>query len=306
MRSRCAAGGPAAGEASPGPCAAAPPPPPLPPLPSRAHALRPLLFAPVFLCQDEGDASECAEGELRARGVRPLDSMDRLTEDYLPPAGAAAGAAAGMPPAQRAAAAHALRVRAAAQAEELASLLPAIEALEESLRLAPHPSVHLYLSWLYDKTYRWPQAIEHCIAALAMEPHFGSAALSVAGALSQSGLTTHDAASVDDWLDRAEAGALQLRGTYHHTFEERGVVRLRQGRVPEAIDNLAVALRYAPWSARSGDAAVAVTLRKALMRLISSKAAAASAARARVLAQAQAEERERNRERAQDVSKRRR
>ena len=68
---------------------------------------------------------------------------------------------------------------------------------------------------------------------------------------------------MDDWLDRAEAGTMQLIGSYHHTFEERGVVRLRQGRLFEAVENLAVALHYAPSSSQC-DAKIARTLIKAV------------------------------------------
>lgn len=143
-------------------------------------------------------------------------------------------------------------------------MLQAIDALEASLKLAPHPSAHLFTAWLHDKAYRWPDALRHCQAALALEPRCGTAALQIAGALTQSGLPSHDAATVDQWLDRAEAGTTFVRGTYHHVLEERGVLRLRQGRLGEAVANLAASLHFAPWTPNVGDASVAATLVHAL------------------------------------------
>jgi hypothetical protein len=128
--------------------------------------------------------------------------------------------------------------------------------------------VHLYAAWLSDKAYRWADAMAHCQAALAADPQCGTAALQIGAALTQAGSKATGAStagSTEAWLNRAEAGRRFLPGTYQHVLEERGGLRLRQGLLAPAVDNLWAALHYAPLTPFYGTASV--TLAKALRRL---------------------------------------
>lgn len=180
------------------------------------------------------------------------------------------------------AAARALRDEAAVLAEEVTGVRAARAALDESLALHPDPLVHLYASWLADVSYEWAAARRHCAAALALVPECGTAAAFVAGSLLQAGSTTGGGAAqaaavppaspgfadtVDGWLDRAEASAAFLPGTYHLLWEQRGVARLREGRFAEAADCLRVALHFAPPIVDRGDESVARALRTTVVRL---------------------------------------
>lgn len=276
--------------------AAAPPPPAGPPSAAAATADEPLSFAPIYLCQSPDDwRTHGAMHELAARGVALLPTLDELGPATGPYTAAGAAGTAAAASAHEAAAtassapglrtssyataagakaaterAHELRTTATRLVADGADSLPhALDALEKSLELVPHPTVHLHAAFLADRLYRWPDALRHSYAALALEPRCGTAAMHIAGALSQSGLPTRDAAAtVEEWLDAAEAGQVFTPGTCADVFAERGVVRLRQGRHVEAADNLAVALHFAQWAPQQRQTGSASLLVKALRLLL--------------------------------------
>lgn len=185
-------------------------------------------------------------------------------------------------------AARALRTRAALLAEQVSSVRAARDALDASLALHRDPLVHLYASWLADVTYAWEAARMHCAAALALVPECGTAAAFVAGSLLQAGHDSSDAHaggadasasagsqtstgfsdSADGWLNRAEASTGFLAGTYHLLWEQRGVLRLREGRISDAVDCLRIALHFAPHIVDRGDGVVARALGTAMRRLV--------------------------------------
>ena len=185
-------------------------------------------------------------------------------------------------------AARTLRTRAALLAEQVTGVRAARDALDASLALHRDPLVHLYASWLADVTYAWEAARRHCAAALALVPECGTAAAFVAGSLLQAGhdvpgahargtdagassggqTSTGFADSANGWLDRAEASTGFLAGTYHLLWEQRGVLRLREGRISDAVDCLRIALHFAPHIVDRGDGVVARALGTAMRRLV--------------------------------------
>lgn len=253
-----------------------------------------LAFAPIFLVQRREDFSQGPRHELAARGINITPRLESFPATYLPPmpgtGGGAAGSSQPHPTSdsvveannQRAAEAHRLHRLALQQSQSLDTMLDAVASLQASLALTPHPSVHLSAALLDDKLYRWADAREHCLAALALDPHCATAALQVAQAIIQAGppaalrqgqsigdgaaAAVADAVeSADHWLNRAEGSRNALHGSWHHIFEERGHLRLRQGRYAEAADNLWIALRHATWTSLFDSPAPA--LAKALRRL---------------------------------------